>query len=185
MKTTLLVIALALFSACGKKNDVAILKEEATTIARYYQPKLDDLDQRVQAIFKRGSTIPGNLPGIKEVGERLQQARDTLVQMRGIVAPGPDGKSAVEKMAEDAAKQNNAANLRKLIHDTESTLVAGVTTINDNLTSVESWIAYYDRQALAMPIAKPEQVPATPEAPAAPPAAQAPAPVAPAPQPKP
>ncbi|HEY5924322.1 MAG TPA: hypothetical protein VIV11_21745, partial [Kofleriaceae bacterium] len=61
MKPYLLVAVLAL-AACGKKNDVPALHHEAVTLAKYYQPKLDELEQRVQAIFKRGNSIPGNLP---------------------------------------------------------------------------------------------------------------------------
>src|SRR5688572_2985729 len=98
MKVIPIVVALALVSACGKKSNVPVLKQEATTISKYYAPKLERLDARVQTIFKRGSSIPGNLPGIEDVGKRLQEARDTIVQLRAIVSPGPDQKSAVEKM---------------------------------------------------------------------------------------
>ena len=96
MKATHLVIAALTLGACAKKNDVHVLQEEAVTLAKYYQPELEALDARVQTIFKVGSRIPGNLPGIEDVGKRLQEARDTIVQLRGIISPGPDGKSAVE-----------------------------------------------------------------------------------------
>lgn len=195
MKAILFVAALALAAACGKHNDAHVLQEEAVTLAKYYQPKLDTLDQRVQAIFKRGSTIPGNLPGIEDVGKRLQEARDTIVKLRGIIGAGPDGKSAVEKQAEAAAKDNKVADLQKLVHDTEVEIDRGVTIINDDLDSVEAWIANYDRKTLAMNTApaggqQGEQAP-TPPAPEQPvnpaqPAAPAQTPPAPAPaQPEP
>ena len=169
MKATLLVVAIILFTACGKKNEVPALQQEATVLAKYYAPKLASHEQRLNQIMDRGQKIPGNLPGIDNVTKRVQEARDKILALKGIVSPGPDGKSAVEKMAEQSAKEKKVADLRKLIHDTQHTLAEGVTVINDNLTTVENWISQYDRQALAMP-PQPAQ-PATPEAaqPAAPP----------------
>ena len=170
MKAILFVAALALAAACGKHNDAAILHEEAVELAKHYQVKLDPLDQRVQAIFKRGSTIPGNLPGIEDVGKRLQEARDTIVKLRGIIGAGPDGKSAVEKQAEAAAKDGKVADLQKLVHDTEEEIERGLTIVNGDLDSVESWIANYDRKTLAMNTAAPAGgqtgEPAQPPAPA-------------------
>jgi hypothetical protein len=149
MKAYLFVVALAV-SACGKQNDAKLIQHEVVTLVKYYQPKLDALDARIQAIFKRGTTIPGNLPGIEEVGRRLQEARDTLVQLRTAVAPGPDQKSAVEKQADTAAKENRISELQKLTHDLELQLDRGVTIINANLDTVEAWIAQYDSKTLAM-----------------------------------
>jgi hypothetical protein len=188
--------------ACAKKNDVATLRHEAVSVAKYYQPKLDALDARVQLIFKRGATIPANLPGIDAVGAKLTAARDNLIQLRGIVIPGPDGKSAVEKQAQAAADGRKTEDLEKLIHDTETTLEHGIVMINDDLQSVEGWISLYDNKALsltapAQPAGEPGQPTPAPGQPApapvpgqpAPGAAQpapapvpAPAPAAPAPQ---
>jgi len=153
MKAYLLVLVLATLcfgGACTKHNDAQIVQEEAVTLVKYNQPKLETLDSRVQAIFKRGSSIPGNLPGIEDVGRRLQEARDTIVQLRGIIGSGPEGKSAVEKQAEALAKQNKVVELQKLAHDTESMLERGMTVINDDLYEVEAWIANYDRKTLAL-----------------------------------
>src|SRR5689334_22323987 len=142
MKRLLLI---GLLVACGKSNDVATLHQEAVTQAAFYQPKVEAADKRVQAIFKRGTTIPANLPGIEEVGKRLTEARDTIVQLRGIVGKGPDGKSAVEKQADIAAKENKVEDLEKLNDDTEATLDTGLRVVNDDLDAVESWIALYDQ----------------------------------------
>jgi hypothetical protein len=152
---------LAVAASCGKPNEAALLEQEAVSLAKYYQPKLDSLDQRVQAIFKRGTTIPANLPGIDEVGKRLSEARDGIIQLRGIIGPGPDGKSAVEKQAQTAAKDHKIEDLEKLVHDTEVALDHGVTVVNDDLDAVEGWIAQYDRTAAVTPA---EQKP-TPQAP--------------------
>lgn len=177
----IVLLATATVGACAKKNDVATLQHEAVTVAKYYAPKLDALDARVQSIFKRGATIPANLPGIDAVGAKLTAARDNLIQLRGIVAPGPDGKSAVEKQAKAAADGRKIDDLEKLLHDTETTLEHGVVMINDDLQSVEGWIALYDSKALAMapaaPTAPPMNAPATsPSATGQPPASGQPAP---------
>src|SRR6266542_1095747 len=150
MKPYLLVMALAALAACGKQNDVATLQSEVTTLAKYYQPQLDTLQHRVDAIFARGKSIPGNLPGIEDVGRRLQDARDRLTKLRGVVSPGPDQKSAVERQADAAAKDGKVADLQKLVHDTEVMIDSGVTVVNDDLDSVEAWIANYDRKTLAL-----------------------------------
>ena len=89
-------------AACGKSNDVATLHHEAVQTAAYYATAARRARQRAsQAIFKRGTTIPGErCPASKKSAARLTEARDTIVQLRGIVAKGPDGKSAVEKQAD-------------------------------------------------------------------------------------
>lgn len=169
MKALLLAALLVALPACARKNDVASLQHEAVAVATFYAPKLDGLDQRVQAIFKRGTTIPANLPGIDAVGAKLTEARDLIIQLRGIVAPGADGKSAVEKQAQAAAKENRVEDLEKLIHDTHVTLERGLIVINDNLASVESWIAQFDRNALAsVPAVDIPNQPTQPSSPAPP-----------------
>lgn len=176
MMKRLLLIAVVL-AACGKSNDVSTLHQEAVELASYYQPRLDAADKRVQSIFKRGTTIPANLPGIEEVGRRLTEARDTIVQLRGIVAKGPDGKSAVEKQADLAAKDRKVEELDKLVQDTEETLDRGLRIVNDDLASVESWIALYDQGITRQePSAAPPPTIPTPTepAPAAPAAATPP-----------
>ena len=157
MKRLLLI---ALLVACGKPNDVETLRHEAVVVATYYQPHLDAADKRINDIFRRGATIPANLPGIEEVGKRLTEARDTLVQLRGIVGKGPDGKSAVEKQAELAAKDRKVEDLEKLVEDTEMTLERGLRIIHDDLNAVESWIAQYDRGTNRQ-VAAPPAVPTT------------------------
>ena len=173
-QATLLILALASVPACAKHNEVDVLHHEAVATAKFYAPRLDALDARVQAIFKRGSTIPASTPGIDAVGQRLAEARDLIVQMRGLVAPGPDGKSSVEKQADAAAKDRRVVDLEKLEHDTHETLDRGITIINDDLGSVESWIAYFDRQALALPA--PDHVRAEPVPPMPPASNPEPAP---------
>jgi hypothetical protein len=184
-----LLAALALV-ACTKKNDVHVLQEEAVSLVKYYQPRLDKLDARLQAVFAVGSQrnpdnspkIPGNLPGIEDVGRRLQEARDTIIQLRGAIGNGPDGKSAVEKQAEALAKDSDAVvKLQKLVHETEAQLDRGMTIVNDDIDSAESWLANFDRKTLALnatapaptgqntePTGQPEAAPQPGQPPAAP-----------------
>ena len=185
MKAYLLAVALAVTPACKKQNDAHILHHEAVTLVNYYQPKLGALDDRVQAIFKKGTEIPGNLPGIQDVGLRLQEARDTLIKLRDLIGVPQQGagdakvaqKSAVEAQAEAAAKANNVDELAKLVHDTEVALDRGITVINANLDTVEAWIAQYERKTLAMhaPATATGSAPGTPEAQATPATGQPPA----------
>ena len=162
MKLLHLFVVVALLPACGKQNDVNSLKEEAILVAKSYPDELTAVNKRVQSIFKRGTTIPANLPGIEEVGKRLTEARDTILQLRGIISKGPDGKSAVEKQADLAAKEGKVVDLDKLVQDTEETLDHGLRVINADLDSVESWIALYDQG-----INKQEPTAAAPPPPAA------------------
>jgi hypothetical protein len=179
MKTYLIVALVALAStlaACGKKNDVPILQHEVSALAKYYEPKLDVLDARIKTIMDRGQTIPADFPGVKEVGQRLQEARDTLVRLRGVVGPGPDQKSAVEKQADAAAKDGKVLELRKLLHDTKELLNEGMTLIQTNLVAVETWIHLYDHKMLAMAApAKGGEQPGQPETVSTPATGQPPA----------
>ncbi len=152
-QASLFVLALALaVPACGKHNEVDVLQHEATAAARFYAPKVTALETRLNAIVQRGETITAeSAPGVQEVGARLKEARDLIIQLRGIVVAGPDGKSAVEKQAAEAAKNRRIGDLEKLVYDTHHALDRGLTVINADLASAESWLAYYDRRALAMP----------------------------------
>jgi hypothetical protein len=176
MKAYIFILALAVLSACGKKNDAHLFQHEAVTLAKYYDNKLDVLEGRVQAIFQKGTKIPGNLPGIEEIGRRLQEARDTIIRLRGIVTPpAPDQKSAVETQAEAAARENRILDLQKLVHDTEVQLDRGITVINANLDTVEAWIAQYESRTLAMATPSREEEPGAPEEQSTPATGQPPA----------
>ena len=153
MKAYLLVVALAVIPACGQQNDIDSLEHEAVAIAQYYQPKVDQLGTRLDAIFARGQKIPGNLPGIQDVGRRLQEARAELEKLRGIVGKDPKQPtkpSPLEQQTKAAANEGNAEELEKLVDEANEELAAGVTILNDDLTAAESWIAQYDRGMLAM-----------------------------------
>ena len=171
---TFIFVALFALAACCNKNYFPVLQHEAVTLAKYYQPKLDAIDARITAIMKRGEKIPGDLPGIKEVGGKLKDARDEAVKLRGIV--GSSGqKSAVETQADAAAKDGKLANLQKLVHDTEGTLTEGITLITTNLDAVETWLYHYDHNTLAMAAPQKAEQPGQAEAVSTPATGQPPA----------
>jgi hypothetical protein len=187
MKRVFLLASLAALGACGKPNDIKTLHHEAEVVTQYYRPRLDSLDKRVQNIFKRGTTIPANLPGIEEVGKKLTEARDSIAQLRGIVGQ-TDKDSPVIKQADQAAKDRKIDDLEKLVFDTEKTMEEGTTVVQDDLYSVESWIALYDqginRAEGEMPMPPPPPPPDQTQPVQPPPAGTAPtgaAPAAPAP----
>ncbi|HEU4615734.1 MAG TPA: hypothetical protein VFS15_26745 [Kofleriaceae bacterium] len=156
MKVFLLVVALAVIPACGQGNDIAALQHEAATLTKYYRPELESLDKRMGAIFERGKSIPGNLPGIQDVGRRLQEARETLAKLHELIEGSPT-KPALDKQAEAAAKDGKALELEKIVDESEEALAAGVTIVNDDLAAGESWLAQYDRGMLAMATPAPAQ----------------------------
>lgn len=180
MKAFLLVVALAVIPACGQGNDVATVQHEAVALTKYYRPQVEALEKRIGAIFDRGHKIPGNLPGIQDVGRRLQEAREVLAKTR-LLLDGSKTQKSLDQEAEEAAKAGNVEALEKLVAESEEALVSGVTIVNDDLLASESWLKQYDRGMLAMaqpaPAQVTEPVPPTEAAPA--PGETAPAPTAP------
>lgn len=159
--TVAALLATATLGACTKANDVETLHGEAVAMSKYYAPRVDALDARLQAIFKRGSTISASTPGVEAVSTRLTSARDVVLTLHQAVTPGPDGKSALLKEADEAAKTRNIERLEGLLHEKEETLSRGVLIANDDLSAAESWLAQYDRHTLAMPAPPPAPPPAT------------------------
>jgi hypothetical protein len=150
MKAIHLVLALAAVAACGKQNDVANLREEAVTLAKYYDKKVDKLDERLNESFKRREKVHVDQSLVQNVILREQEARGEIVKLRGIIGPGPDGKSAVEKQADAAAKSGNVADLHKLVDDTQEEIDRSLTIITSDIETVEGWLSYYDHKLLAL-----------------------------------
>lgn len=161
----LILLAFTTLAACGKHNEVEVLHHEALAVAKYYAPQLDAFDARLKVIYDRGQKITASTPGVEDVSARLTEAKTMLQQLKAVVSPGANGKSAVEMQAAEAAKHRKVGDLEKLVHDTHAMLERGVTVIHDNLLSAESWLAYYDRRALALPRTPPAGGPPTPEPP--------------------
>jgi hypothetical protein len=156
------LILLLSITACEKTNDVARLRDEATIVAKYYQPRLDELNHRIEMIFQHGKVIPAGLPGIKETSAVLEKARAKLVELRKAAMPQGDGKSSIEAQAETAAKAGSALELERIVDDAQEELDAGSTEVNDELSTVEAWLAQAEANAAAAPAVKPPAADATP-----------------------
>jgi len=187
-----LLLSIALLAACGKPNDVVARQAEVVALVRYYQPRIDALDRRLQAIFKRGQTIPANIPGVVEVGKRATEAKDAIKELQNNLVPGPDQKSELEKRAGELAKQNKLDELDKVIDEASENSEHLVTVANDDLYIVETWIAQYDRAGAPAPAPeketaapKPDEPPPMPKGAPNVPAANAPQAPTPANAPKP
>ena len=145
---TLLPLSIAVclgLGACDKTNDVARLQDEAVTVAKFHQPRIERLGKRIDAIFARGRLLPARIPGINEAGQLLGRARDKLITLRGIAA-------SVDKQAEDQAKKGDADALEKLVDDTRDQLDTGATEVNDELDSIESWLAQAEAHIKDVPV---------------------------------
>jgi hypothetical protein len=141
-----LVIALA---ACEKTDDLARHQAEVTTIAKYYQEKLDGFQKRMQAILDRTRTLNPTVPGVGDASLKFQQARDALGRLRGLVAQS--GKSPIETSAENAAKQGNVDEVIAIADRAHEQLEDGSIEVNADLDAIEGWLARVERQPAPVP----------------------------------
>jgi hypothetical protein len=155
IRTLLLFLALG---ACEKTNDVATLHDEAITVQKFDQPRLEVLAKRIDDCFQRGHALPQTQPGIGQAGPLLGRARDKLVELRGQVA-------SIDKEADELAKKGDTDGLAWLIDERREKLEHGLTEVNDEVGSVESWLA----QVKALPPPPVAEPPPTPDAPTPPP----------------
>jgi hypothetical protein len=154
MKQFLCLLVVLGLAACGKTNDVAELHDEAMGVAKYYQPRLDELAKRANAIVRRGN-VPADAPGLAEARARLTEAGKKLGELQSIVAPAAGGKSEVEKQADELAKAGNVADLDKLVADTRNRLDEGTLEVNDAFTTVENWLSATEERMKQNPAANP------------------------------
>jgi hypothetical protein len=140
----LLLISLVL-GACEKSNDITQLHEDAIATAKWYAPRVDDMMKRREAIYQRGRSVPGNLPDVPEVVKRINEAGEKLNEMKAIVTPGSDGKSPLEKQADQLQKDGKIDELRTLADENEEKLDEDWTVVNDDLTHVEGWLWHYEQ----------------------------------------
>jgi len=173
MKRYLFVVALAVSPACGKHNDAQILQHQAEVLVKYYKPKLTTVATRIDRIMERGKQIPGDAPGVRDLGARLQEAHETYNKLKAELDPKENPSPVLEK-AKAAASERNIGKLEQLVAETEETIEHGLTVIDANLDTIEAWLYQYDAKTLAM------ATPAAPSEPALPDGQAAPAPGQPA-----
>jgi hypothetical protein len=136
------LLAAGLLGACDKPNDLPHLLEEATTAAKSYQDRFDDLARRARAIH--GETLSSDTQRV------YQQAISTLSRYRNDLRQIPLRIQA-------GARSGPPEELQKLIDEMQERFEGGVIEANAELTAVESQIALADQ--------RPHGAPATPAAP--------------------
>jgi hypothetical protein len=159
------ILFICILAACEKPNDIAALQDQATITAKFYQPKLEELNHRIQAIAVRGKALPTGLAGVSDASRLLSDAGRRLMASREVVAAGADGKSKLEKEAAELAKAGDLSALEKRVDEASEELEENTRVANDELLSVESWLTLAETQPAAPP--KPAETP-TPEATPAP-----------------
>ena len=164
MRFTSIVFAVAL-AGCAKPNDTATLHDEVVAINNYYQPAVDALGKRGQAIVERGGKLGVAMPGGEIASRAISMAGQQLAELRTLTAPGSDGKSTLVKQADAAAKDGKDAELAKLADEAQEKLEVGTRTIAEELNLAENWLLRAeDMKAAAAktPAATPTDTGATP-----------------------
>jgi hypothetical protein len=140
-----LLLTSLVLGACEKSNDVTQLHEEAVSVAKWYGPLVDDMAKRRDAIFQQGRSVPGNLPDVPEIVKLIGEAGEKINEMKAIAGAGSDGKSAMEKQADQLQKDAKPEELRKLIDENADKLDEAWTIANADLTHVEGWLWQYEQ----------------------------------------
>jgi hypothetical protein len=153
-QTLVLVIASLVLGACEKSDNVTQLHQDAVDIAKFYGPRVNDLENRAKDISARGQKVPSNLPDVPELVRRIQESGDKITEMKGIT-------TNIEKQADEAMKAHKADELARLVDESHEKLDADWTIANEDLIRLESWLWQYEHNGAAQP-------PAPPPTPAAP-----------------
>ena len=157
-RTTPILFVLASAAGCEKPNNVPALHDEAVAIAHYYRPGVETLNSRGEDIVKRGGKLGGAMTGGENASRAISMAGQQLAELRGLVMPGPDGKSQIEKEADAAAKEGKAADLNKLIGESSEKLEVGTRVITTELNVAETWLLTAESRKAAMAMATPPAV---------------------------
>lgn len=142
----LMIVALA---ACERPNDNVALRDEAIATSHFYKTVVEDMNKRGNDIVTRGGKITngGAMPGADKASSAVSMAGQQLGELRGLVIPGPDGKSQIEKEADALFKDGKTAELQKLIDESNEKLEVGTRVIAGELTLAEAWIDGVERHA--------------------------------------
>jgi hypothetical protein len=139
--TALLMTSLVL-GACEKSNDITQLHEDAVATAKYYGPRVDDMIKRKDALGRHD--VRENVPDIAELRKLNTEANDKISEMHGIASADASGKSALEKQADQLAKDGKIDELRNLIDESQEKLDKDWTIANDDISKLEGWVWQYE-----------------------------------------
>jgi hypothetical protein len=95
------------------------------------------------------------MTGGENASRAISMAGQQLAELRGLVMPGPDGKSQIEKEADAAAKEGKVAELDKLIGESTEKLEVGTRVITSELNTAENWLLAAEQRKAAMAMATP------------------------------
>ena len=157
-RLSIVTLGLVLISACEKPNNVPALRDEAVAIAHYYRPAVETLNARGENIVGRGGKLGGAMTGGENASRAISMAGQQLAELRGLVLPGPDGKSQIEKDADAAAKDGKVAELDKLIGESTEKLEVGTRVITTELNIAEAWLLTAEARKAQMAMATPPAV---------------------------
>jgi hypothetical protein len=157
-----LLLTSLVLGACEKSNDITQLHEDAIATAKWYAPRVDDMTKRRDAIFQRGRNVPGNLPDVPDVVKLIGESSEKINEMKAIVTPGSDGKSPLEKQADQLLKDGKIDELGKLVDENNEKLDEDWTIVNGDLAHVEGWLWHYEQAhtATGPRVSAPPQPPA-------------------------
>jgi hypothetical protein len=147
MKQFCLALLVAL-AACARPNDVPALREEATNLVKYYQPRLEALAHRLDRADQALKSAPQGSVGSDEANRRFAQAREKLNDAQRKVSPGPEGAVA---RADALAKDGDVLKLTILVDGYADEVGKDVAIVQDSLTVVENWTALARSQPGAQP----------------------------------
>src|SRR6185312_13106109 len=125
---------------CSKPNDTATLHDEVVAINNYYQPWVDAANKRGLALIERGGKLGVAMPGSEIASRSIQMAGQQLAELKNMTTPGADGKSALVKEADAAAKDGKVVELQKLADESQEKLEVGTRTIAQELNVAENWL---------------------------------------------
>ncbi len=122
--------------ACEKPNDLPALQGEATSIAHYYDARLDELGNRLGTLVRRAprQLTPDVLPVFAEATKLIRDDYELVGTVGG-------GKVKLERDAEELAKAGKVDDLETLLDVTHEKLESDVRTILNDLSTLDAWVA--------------------------------------------
>jgi alkylated DNA repair dioxygenase AlkB len=147
----LFVAALALAAGCEKSSDVAPVAAEAHGIAESYQPRLAELQQRVDDLERRRNALrPG--AEMAQASMLLAEVSKLLLQMQTAVREAP---ARIER----TAQEDKLVELRAYSHQVQRELDGTWTRANAQLDLAAGWVSREEQRSRMQAAA-----PATPPA---------------------
>ncbi len=125
---------------CQKPNDLPTLRADTVALSAYYEPVVVALTARGGAIVERGSRLGIAYPGGEAANKAITMAGQQLAELRTLVSKGADGKSELDKQADAAVKDGNAAELAKLNDEASERLDVGTRLVTNELNVTDRWL---------------------------------------------